>query len=121
MSREEEKDKKEKKQTTIFQLVLTLEEYDSIAKRAKEENMPIADYLRCCIMCESAISGNSEGLAVFSSRYTHKTSKLLRALMGFQDEAKSDKLDIPRKLGNYFRSLIKSHNVETEGDKKEGT
>ena len=121
MSKEEEKDKKEKKQTTIFKLVLTLDEYNFIAKRAKEENMPIADYLRCCIMCESLISGNSEGLGVFSSRYTGRTSELLRALMGSQDEVKSEKPDIPRKLGNYFRSLIKSYNVEAEGDKKEGS
>ncbi|HEX3036015.1 MAG TPA: hypothetical protein VHT73_12980 [Thermodesulfobacteriota bacterium] len=119
MSKEEEKDKKGKNQTTIFKLVLTLDEYNFIAKRAKEESMPIADYLRCCIMCESLISGNSEGLVIFSSRYTEKTSELMRALMGSQGEEKSDKPDIPRRLGNYFRLLIKSHNVETEGDRKE--
>ncbi|HEX3037043.1 MAG TPA: hypothetical protein VHT73_18315 [Thermodesulfobacteriota bacterium] len=119
MSKEEEKDKKGKNQTTIFKLVLTLEEYSFIAKRAKEENMPIADFLRCCIMCESLMSGNSECLAIFSSRCTEKTSEFLRTLMGSQDEGKSGKQDIPRRLGNYFRSLIKSHNVETEGDKKE--
>ncbi|HEX3035226.1 MAG TPA: hypothetical protein VHT73_08845 [Thermodesulfobacteriota bacterium] len=83
--------KSDKKRTKIFELVLTLEEYNSIAKRAEEEGIPIADYLRWDIICDSLLSRNSEGWEIFSKRFTKETLPLFKILMESQDIEEKDK------------------------------
>ena len=63
---------KEPIRNQLFNLRLTLEEYELIKQRAKEENMSMAEYLRYSVMVDSFFSGNNKALKILGKGFSVK-------------------------------------------------
>lgn len=56
----------------MFTMQLTPEEHDLLRKRAKEENMSIAQYLRYCMMLEAFFAGKPKVLSILAKGFSQK-------------------------------------------------